>query len=110
MKHRRLLLAAVERAKRILGNFLISSSSKKLHDALVTDAKDQMSFEEVPFATMTLLSSARFASGLDSQKEGDWIEGGESSRSSTTPAWHPQEVWEGCVLLGHHRPNRAGQS
>ncbi len=43
---------------------------------LVTDAEDQASFEGVPFATMTLLSSARFASGLDSQKEGDGIEGG----------------------------------
>jgi tyrosyl-DNA phosphodiesterase 2 len=44
---------------------------------LVTDAEDQTSFEDVPFASMTLLSSARFASGLDSQKEGDGIEGGE---------------------------------
>ncbi|KAF8991450.1 hypothetical protein BDZ89DRAFT_1173283 [Hymenopellis radicata] len=35
---------------------------------LVTDAEDQTSFEDVPFATMTLLSSARFAS---SQAEGD---------------------------------------
>jgi len=43
---------------------------------LVTDAEDQTSFEKVPFSTMTLLSSARFASGLDSQKEGDGIEGG----------------------------------
>ncbi|KAG8948450.1 hypothetical protein FRC00_008602, partial [Tulasnella sp. 408] len=42
---------------------------------LVTDAEDQTSFEGVPFATMTLLSSARFASDLDSQKEGDGIEG-----------------------------------
>ena len=42
---------------------------------LVTDAEDQTSFEDVSFATMTLLSSARFASGLDSQKEGDWIKG-----------------------------------
>ncbi|KAH9971037.1 Endonuclease/exonuclease/phosphatase [Lactifluus volemus] len=45
---------------------------------LVTDAEDQTSFEDVPFASMTLLSSARFASGLDSQKEGDGIEGGEN--------------------------------
>jgi len=30
-----------------------------------------MSFENVPFATMMLLSSARFASSLDSQKEGE---------------------------------------
>jgi tyrosyl-DNA phosphodiesterase 2 len=44
---------------------------------LVTDAEDQTSFEGVPFATMTLLSSARFASSQDSQKEGDGIEGGE---------------------------------
>jgi len=44
---------------------------------LTTDAEDQTSFEDVPFATMTLLSSARFASGLVAQKEGDGIEGGE---------------------------------
>ena len=44
---------------------------------LATDAEDQTSFEDVPFATMTLLSSARFASGLDSQKEGEGTEGGE---------------------------------
>ena len=44
---------------------------------LATDAEDQTSFEDVPFATMTLLSSARFASGLDSQKEGDGTEAGE---------------------------------
>ena len=44
---------------------------------LVTDAEDQTSFEDVPFGTMTLLSSACFTSGLDSQKEGDGIEGGE---------------------------------
>ncbi|KDQ06647.1 hypothetical protein BOTBODRAFT_121205 [Botryobasidium botryosum FD-172 SS1] len=43
---------------------------------LTTDAEDQKSFEKVPFATMTLLSSARFASSLDSQKEGHGIEGG----------------------------------
>ncbi|KAG9050433.1 hypothetical protein FS837_005506 [Tulasnella sp. UAMH 9824] len=43
---------------------------------LVTDAEDQTSFEGVPFATMTLLSSARFTSDLDSQKEGDGIEEG----------------------------------
>jgi tyrosyl-DNA phosphodiesterase 2 len=45
---------------------------------LVTDAEDQTSFEDKPFATMTLLSSARFASGLESLKEGDGIEGGEN--------------------------------
>jgi len=44
---------------------------------LATEAEDQTSFEKVPFATMTLLSRARFASGLDSRKEGDGIEGGE---------------------------------
>ena len=44
---------------------------------LVTDAEDQTSFEDVPFTAMTLLSSGRFSSGLDSQKkEGDRIEGG----------------------------------
>jgi tyrosyl-DNA phosphodiesterase 2 len=43
---------------------------------LVTDAEDQTSFEGVPFATMMLLSSARFASNLDSsQKEDDGIQG-----------------------------------
>ncbi|KAG1901544.1 uncharacterized protein F5891DRAFT_1028489 [Suillus fuscotomentosus] len=43
----------------------------------MTDAEDQTSFKDVPFATMTLLSSTRFTSGLDSQKECDGIEGGE---------------------------------
>jgi len=43
---------------------------------LVTDAEDQTSFEGVPFATMTLLSSTRFVSDLDPQKKGDGIEGG----------------------------------
>ena len=42
---------------------------------LTTDAEDQKAFEGVPFATMTLLSSARFASSLDSQREGE-TEGG----------------------------------
>ena len=41
---------------------------------LVTDAEDQRSFENVPFATMTLLSRKRFASSLDSQKRGDGTE------------------------------------
>jgi len=45
---------------------------------LVTDTEDQTSFEDVPFATMTLLSNTRFASGLDSQKEGDGTEGRET--------------------------------
>ena len=40
---------------------------------LTTDAEDQTSFEGVPFATMTLLSSERF-----SQKEGGGTEGGEN--------------------------------
>jgi tyrosyl-DNA phosphodiesterase 2 len=44
---------------------------------LVTDVEDQTSFEDVPFATMTLLLSARFVSGLNSQKEGDGNERGE---------------------------------
>ena len=43
---------------------------------LATDAEDRTSFENVPFATMTLLSNARFASRLDSQKEGGGTEGG----------------------------------
>ncbi|EDR11593.1 uncharacterized protein LACBIDRAFT_313964 [Laccaria bicolor S238N-H82] len=43
---------------------------------LTTDAEDQTAFAGVPFATMTLLSSARFASSLDSQEEGE-TEGGE---------------------------------
>ncbi|KAL4079807.1 Endonuclease/exonuclease/phosphatase [Scleroderma citrinum] len=50
----------------------------RVRDAfLATDLEDQTSFEDVPFTTMTLLSRARFAFGLDSQKEGDRIEGGE---------------------------------
>jgi tyrosyl-DNA phosphodiesterase 2 len=41
-------------------------------------AVDEMLFEDrvIPFATMGLLSSARFASCLGSQKEGDMTEGG----------------------------------
>lgn len=87
----------VSRAKLILGHILDGPKSPDivflqevtpdvraslLDDArvratfLVTDAEDQTSFEGVPFATMTLLSSARFTSGLDSQKEGDGVEGG----------------------------------
>jgi len=86
---------AVSRAKLILGHILEGPKSPDiiflqevtpnvraslLGDArvraafLVTDAEDQTSFENVPFATMTLLSSARFASSL---QEGDGIEGGE---------------------------------
>ena len=41
------------------------------------DAEDQTSLEDIPFATMTLLSSSRFSAGLVSQKEGDEIERGE---------------------------------
>ncbi|KAF9012244.1 hypothetical protein BDZ89DRAFT_1023965 [Hymenopellis radicata] len=80
---------AVSRAKLILGHILEGPKSPDiiflqevtlavraalLDDArvraafLVTDAEDQTSFEDVPFATMALLSSARFASG---QAEGD---------------------------------------
>jgi tyrosyl-DNA phosphodiesterase 2 len=44
---------------------------------LAIDAEDQTLFEDVPFTTMTLLSSARFASRLVLQKEGDGIEGEE---------------------------------
>ncbi|ETW84996.1 hypothetical protein HETIRDRAFT_309128, partial [Heterobasidion irregulare TC 32-1] len=43
---------------------------------LVTDAEDQTSFEGVPFANMTLLSSKQFNLNLDSQKEEDGVEGG----------------------------------
>ena len=89
---------AVSRAKLILGHILEGPKSPDiiflqevtpivcaslLDDArvraafLATDAEDQTSFEKVPFATMTLLSRARFASGLDSRKEGYGIEGGE---------------------------------
>ncbi|MBE3042963.1 endonuclease/exonuclease/phosphatase family protein [Candidatus Bathyarchaeota archaeon] len=48
---------------------------------LVTDAEDRASFKNVPFATITLLSSARFASGVDEQKEG----GGIKERGRLTP-------------------------
>lgn len=41
---------------------------------LATDAEDQTSFEGVPFATMTLLSSASFTYDPVSQKEGDGME------------------------------------
>ncbi|KAG1769114.1 hypothetical protein EV702DRAFT_1142365, partial [Suillus placidus] len=54
----------------ILGN-------PKVREAfLVTDAEDQTSFEGVPFANMTLLSSKRFAFDLELQKE-DGVERGE---------------------------------
>lgn len=46
-------------------------SDCRVRDAFyVTDAEDQTSFENVPFTTMTLLSTGRFASGVDSQREG----------------------------------------
>ena len=52
----------------ILGN-------PKVREAfLVTDAEDQTSFERVPFANMTLLSSKRFAFDLELQKEEDGVE------------------------------------
>jgi tyrosyl-DNA phosphodiesterase 2 len=44
---------------------------------LATDAEDQTSFEDVPFATMMLLSSARFTYDVDSQEEGHGMEGVE---------------------------------
>ena len=44
---------------------------------LVTDAEDQTSFEGVPFANMTLLSSKRFTFNLGSQKEEHAVERGE---------------------------------
>ncbi|KAF8656022.1 hypothetical protein AX16_002810 [Volvariella volvacea WC 439] len=44
---------------------------------LTTDAEDNTSFEDKYFATMTSLSTKRFASDLDSQKVGDGIEGEE---------------------------------
>ncbi|KAG2034107.1 hypothetical protein BDR03DRAFT_870796, partial [Suillus americanus] len=55
----------------ILGN-------PKVREAfLVTDAEDQTSFEGVPFADMSLLSSKRFAFDLELQKEEDGVERGE---------------------------------
>lgn len=44
---------------------------------LVTDAEDQTSFEGVPFANITLLSSKRFAFDLESQKEENGVERGK---------------------------------
>ncbi|KAK7685298.1 hypothetical protein QCA50_011661 [Cerrena zonata] len=85
----------VSRAKRILDHILEGPKSPdiiflrevtsdvrasllgdaRVHAAfLVTDAEDQTSFEDVPFATMTLLSNARFANDLDSRKESEGIE------------------------------------
>jgi tyrosyl-DNA phosphodiesterase 2 len=55
----------------ILGN-------PKVREAfLVTDAEDQTSFEGVPFANMTLLSSKRFAFDFGSQEKEDGVESGE---------------------------------
>ncbi|KAG6817785.1 hypothetical protein H0H87_003193 [Tephrocybe sp. NHM501043] len=89
---------AVSRAKLILGHILEGPKSPDiiflqevtpdvctslLNDArvrasfLVTDAEDQTSFKKVPFATMMLLSSNRFASSLGSQKISDGIAGDE---------------------------------
>ncbi|KAG6827481.1 hypothetical protein H0H92_011612 [Tricholoma furcatifolium] len=45
---------------------------------LVTDAEDQTSFEDVPFSSMTLLSSTRFASSPILKKESDEIKGDEA--------------------------------
>ncbi|KAG6871670.1 hypothetical protein C0995_001613 [Termitomyces sp. Mi166 len=42
---------------------------------LTTDAEDDTSFEDKPFATMTLLSNKRLSSSLDSQGECDGIQG-----------------------------------
>ncbi|KAI0050944.1 hypothetical protein FA95DRAFT_1554980 [Auriscalpium vulgare] len=45
---------------------------------LATDAEDQTGlFEDVPFLTMTLVSSERFADSLHSQKQGQGVQGGE---------------------------------
>lgn len=41
-----------------------------------TDAEDNTSFDDVPFATMTLLSNKCFASDSDPQEGGDGVEGG----------------------------------
>jgi tyrosyl-DNA phosphodiesterase 2 len=77
---------------------------------LVTDAEDQTSFEKVPFATMTLLSSARFASSLNLQKEGNGIEGGEKLMFGRLPRGTSEQVREGCALCGHYLPNRSSVS
>ena len=42
-----------------------------------TDAEDNASFDDKGFATVTLLSSKRFAPSLDSQKVGDDVKGEE---------------------------------
>ncbi|KAH9059838.1 Endonuclease/exonuclease/phosphatase [Lactarius vividus] len=89
---------AISRAKLILGHILegpkypdiifLQEVTPDVHASLLddtrvraafltTDAEDPTSSEKLSFATMTLLSSVRFASSLDSQKEGDEIEGGE---------------------------------
>lgn len=47
---------------------------------LVTDAEDKTSFDDVPFANMTLLSSQRFAIDPESQREKDRVQGGEKFR------------------------------
>lgn len=58
---------------------------------LMTDAEDQTSFEGVPFATMTLLSRARFASDLDPQKEGDGVERGKFMLGSVSRVTVPSK-------------------
>ena len=106
MKHRRLLLAVVQRAKRILGhilegpNFLISSPSKKLHDALATDAKDQTSCEVVHILPPAWIRK-RKATGSREVKV--------HVRARLLPGT-PKGVWERCALWGHHPPDRVGQS
>ena len=51
-------------------------SNPRVRDGFfVTDAEDETSFDDVPFATVTLLSRARFASGLDSRKGSNETEG-----------------------------------
>lgn len=53
-------------------------ANPKVREAfLVTDAQDKTSFEGVPFANVTLLSSRRFAFDLESQKEDGGVERGE---------------------------------
>ncbi|OJT08836.1 hypothetical protein TRAPUB_263 [Trametes pubescens] len=88
---------AVSRARLILGHILevpkppdivflqevtLDVRAALLNDArvrvafLTTDAEDETAFENVPFATMTLLSNARFASSLEAPQEAtDGVEG-----------------------------------
>lgn len=57
----------------------------------------------MPFATMTLLLSARFASSLDSQKEGDRIKGGKKFVLGTSPAQSSRASTGGMRLLPHQQ-------